>query len=97
MRASDIAATVILIVCAFTTMVLAVAFDLARQQLWTQLQNAAITYQIYGKVNSFLTNMEIVFWMIFLISLVGVIIIYFIGSHIEEGETYAPPQEYQYP
>jgi len=94
MRTSDVIATIILVVLAFTTMILAVSFDIARVELFTALETAAISQGIYGQVHSFYLALEIVFWMVFLISLVGIIIIYFIGSHIEEGETYAPPQEY---
>ena len=94
MRTSDVIATIILVVLAFTTMILAVSFDIARTELWTALETAAVSYEIYGDVHSFLLAMELVFWMIFLISLFGIIVVYFIGSHIEEGETYAPPQEY---
>lgn len=94
MRTSDVIATIILVVLAFTTMILAVSFDLARVELWAALETTALSFEVYGQMHSFLLAMEIVFWMIFLISLVGIIIIYFIGSHIEEGETYAPPQEY---
>lgn len=97
MRTSDIAATIILIILAFTTMVLAVSFNRARASLWSGIKVAANDTQVYGKVNSFLTQMEIIFWMVFLISLIGVIVVYFVGSHEEEGETYAPPQEYRYP
>jgi len=94
MRTSDVIATIILVVLAFTTMILAVSFDIARVQLWTALETAALSQDVYGQTHSFLVALEIVFWMIFLISLVGIILIYFIGSHVEEGETYAPPQEY---
>ena len=94
MRTSDVIATVILVVLAFTTMMLAISFDIARVELWTALETTAVSFEIYGQVHSFLVAMEVVFWMIFLISLVGIIVVYFIGSHIEEGETYAPPQEY---
>ena len=94
MRNSDIAATIILIVVAFTTMILAICFDLARVQLWSGIKEAANTTGNYAKVNGFLIQMELVFWLVFLISLIGIIVIYVIGSHIEEGETYAPPQEY---
>jgi len=75
-------------------MILAVSFDIARGHLFTSLETAAVAQNIYSEVHSFYLAMEIVFWMIFLISLVGIILIYFIGSHVEEGETYAPPQEY---
>jgi len=94
LRNSDIAATIILVIVAFTTMILAICFDLARVQLWTGIKVAANMSGNYAKVNSFLIQMELVFWLVFLISLIGVIVIYVIGSHIEEGETYAPPQEY---
>ena len=94
MKTSDVVATIMLVILAFTTMILAVSFDIARVELWAALETTAVSFEIYGQVHSFLVAMEIVFWMIFLISLVGIIIIYFIGSHIEEGETYAPPQEY---
>lgn len=97
MRTSDVASTVILVVIAFTTMVLAIAFERARSELWSALQTASVSLQVYGQMNSFLTAMEAIFWMVFLISLVGVIVVYFIGSHREEGETYAPPQEYVSP
>ena len=95
MRTSDVIATVVLVVLAFTTMILAVSFDIARVELWSALETTALSFEVYGQMHSFLVIMEAVFWMIFLISLVGIIIIYFIGSHIEEGETYAPPQEYE--
>ena len=97
MRTSDVAATIILVVLAFTTMILAVSCDRARSELWIALDNAALAHDVYGRMHAFLTSMEAVFWMIFLISLIGIIAIYFIGSHREEGETYAPPQEYMYP
>lgn len=96
MRTSDIAATIILIVLAFITMVLAISFEQARVALWDNLRDSAESLGIYGKVDSFLISMELIFWMIFIISLVGVIVVYFIGSHEEEGETYAPSQEYMY-
>ena len=95
MRNADIAATILLIVVAFITMILAICFDLARVQLWSGIKVAANMSGNYPKVNGFLIQMELVFWMVFLISLIGIIVIYVIGSHIEEGETYAPPQEYQ--
>ena len=97
MRNSDVAATVILVVISFTTMVLAVACELARAGLFQGLRDASTGLGVYGQMDSFLISMEIIFWMVFLISLVGVIVVYFIGSHAEEGETYAPPQEYLQP
>jgi len=95
MRNSDIAATIILIVIAFMTLILALTFDMARVQLWQGIETAANMTGDYAKVHNFLIQMELVFWLVFIITLIGIIIIYVIGSHIEEGETYAPPQEYQ--
>ena len=97
MRTSDVAATILLIVLAFITVVLAISFERARAELWTGLQNAAIDLEVYGQVNSFYLQLEVIFWMVFLLSLIGIIIVYFVGSHEEEGETYAPPQEYMHP
>ena len=97
MRTSDIAATIILILLAFITVTLAISFERARAELWAGLQDAAIDLEVYGQVNSFYLQLEIIFWMVFMLTMIGIIIVYFIGSHEEEGETYAPPQEYMHP
>jgi len=97
MRSSDVAATFILVILAAVTMFLAISFERARAELWSGLRSAAELTGNYAQMNTFLIQMEVVFWVIFLLSLLGIIIIYFISSHKEEGETYAPPQEYIYP
>jgi len=95
MRNQDIAATIMLIILAFITMVFAISFDLARVQLWQGIKVAANATDDFTKVNSFLIQMELVFWLVFIVSLIGIVVIYVIGSHIEEGETYSPPQQYE--
>lgn len=85
-----IRATVILGVISFINFLLAVIFNRIRATMWTALRDASnmTSTNIYANVNPILNNLELVFWIIFVLSFVGTIIIYIIGSHQQEYEEY---------
>jgi len=72
----------------FINLMLAIVFNMARENLWAAIRNGANITGVYEQVNPHLINFELVFWIIFLLSAVGAIIWYIIGSHKEEYEQY---------
>jgi len=83
-----IRATVFLGVVSFINLVLAVIFNRVRVALWDALRTASNQTGVYSQVNAHLNNFELVFWLIFILSAVGAIAWYILGSHREEHEEY---------
>jgi len=88
-----VVATILLAFISFVNLILAVSMNLVRQTLFDALLDAASQQGIYGKVESLYTNLEIVFWLLFLFSAIGAIAWYILGSHQEEHESYTGYQE----
>ena len=89
--------TILLGFFSFINLVLAIAMNLVRHHLWTELRAAAnntasITQNnlstVAEQLPPHLANFEIVFWLMFLFSAVGAIIWYIMGSHREEYESF---------
>ena len=83
-----IRATVFLGILSFINLVLAIVFNRARVALWDALRTASNQTGVYSQVNPHLVNIELVFWLIFILSAVGAIIWFILGSHKEEYEEY---------
>ena len=104
MRQSDVAATIMLVVMSFITLVLAITFNMVRDILWEQMiiganlinktTNSSIVPNISQSMLPTLTNYTTVFWLLFIFFLIGTIVMYIVGSHREEHETYRPPEHY---
>jgi len=56
--------------------------------LWDALRTASNQTGVYSQVNPHLVNIELVLWLIFILSAVGAIIWFILGSHKEEYEEY---------
>ena len=69
---------------------LAIIFNRVRVAMWQALRDASnmTSPNVYADVNPILNNLELVFWIVFVLSAVGMIIIYIFGSHQEEYEEY---------
>ena len=76
----------------FINLVLAIAFDLVRSNLWEQIRSASNNTGVYAQVNPHLITLESIFWIIFIISMVGCILAYVLGAHKEEFEQYDQPR-----
>ena len=83
-----IRATIFLGVLSFINLVLAIVFNRVRIALWDAIRTGSNITGIYDQVNPHLANFELVFWLIFIISAVGAILWYILGSHQEEYEEY---------
>ena len=83
-----IRATIFLGFVSFINLMLAIVFNLVRSSLWEAIRSGANTTGVYEQVNPHLNNFELVFWVVFLLSAVGAIIWYAVGSHKEEFEEY---------
>jgi len=83
-----IRATIFLGFVSFINLVLAITFNLVRRTLWEAIRNGATVTGVYAQVNPHLNNFELVFWLVFILSAVGAIIWYILGSHKEEYEEY---------
>ena len=83
-----IRATIFLGFVSFINLMLAIVFNLVRQHLWSAIRSGANITGVYEQVNPHLVNYELVFWIVFLLSAVGAIIWFGIGSHKEEHEEY---------
>ena len=83
-----IRATIFLGFLSFLNLVLAIAFNFVRSNLWEQLRYASNQTGVYSQVNPHLNNLELVFWLIFILSAIGAIVWYVLGSHREEYEEY---------
>ena len=104
MKESDVAATIMLVVMSFITLVLAITFNMVRNILWEQLiiganilnksTNSTIVPNISGSMLPTLNNFTVVFWLLFIFFLIGTIVMYIVGSHREEHETYRSPEQY---
>lgn len=84
--------TVLLAFVSFINLVLALSMHVVVNTVFTQLKSASTQMGVYGKVASLLGNLEIIFWLLFILSAVGAIVWYMLGAHREEYETY---QEYR--
>jgi hypothetical protein len=94
---NDIVATVTLIVFSFICLILAIAFDLMRRNLWISLKEASNITNVSSYTFPLYNSLETVFWMFFLIALIGGIVSYVVGSHEEENvvdERYRPPRDF---
>ena len=83
-------ATILLGIMSFINLMLAIIFNRVRAAMWEALRDASNMTggNIYSSVNPHLNNFELVFWIIFILSAVGMIIVYIFGSHQEEYEEY---------
>lgn len=93
MDSNDVAATILLAVISFIFLVLAVAMNYLRSTLWAQIRASSTELGVYSQVNPHLVNIENTFWVIFILALGGTIVMYVLGSHREEHETFAPPMQ----
>jgi len=81
-------ATIMLAIVSFINLFLAVTFNYLRSTLWSALRDASNTTGVYSNVNPILSNLELVFWLLFIFSGVGAIAWYILGSHSKEHEEY---------
>ena len=81
-------ATIMLGFVSFINLMLAIVFNRVRATLWTQLRTASNQTGVYSDVNPHLLNFELVFWSVFIMSAIGAIAWYMLGSHKEEHEEY---------
>jgi len=81
-------ATVFLGILSFINLVLAIVFNRVRVALWDAIRTGANETGIYDQVNPHLVNLELVFWLLFILSAVGAIAWFILGSHREEYEEY---------
>jgi len=84
--------SILLGVISFFALVLDIAFDLLRKNLWYQLRQAANETGIYQQLNPHLLTLETIFWIVFAFFMIGAIIAYLLASHKEEFEEYEKPR-----
>ena len=81
-----------LIVFAFINFVLFIAFSEPFGFITDLIGTEATQLGISSDVQPFLTMLSNIFGLVFVLSMVGLIIWFFLGGHSEEGEQY--PEEY---
>ena len=83
-----IKAGVILIVLMFTNLVLAVATQPALSTTFDTIEDVALGTGHYGVVHPFLENLNKVFWLVFILSAVGLVVWYIAQAHAKEYDQY---------
>ena len=79
---------VVLIVLMFTNLVLAVATYPVLSLTTDTIGNLVVGETYASTVTGFFAMLNTAFWIVFVISAVGLIIWYLVGSHMEEYEQY---------
>jgi len=81
-------AGLMLIILMFTNLVLAVATQPVMTETFDVLDDVATNSGHYDDVHPFFTNLNKVFWLVFILSAIGLIIWYLASAHTTEYEQY---------
>jgi len=77
-----------LVILMFTNLVLAVASQPILSTTFDVLDDVATDTGHYNDVHPFFANLNRVFWLVFILSAIGLIIWYIAQAHVEEYEQY---------
>ena len=72
----------------FINLVIALTMHLWISNTFSVVRNAANSTNVYSNVNPILSSINTVFWLVFIFTAVGAIVLYGLKAHEEEYERY---------
>ena len=80
--------TVLLGFTGFVCIIVAIAMGMVIEQTTSHITASTGMLGVSSQVNPFMTMINNVFWVVSILSFVGIIILYLVGAHYEEKERY---------
>lgn len=85
---SWVKASIGLAVFGFINLVLFVVLSQPTTMIFNTVENQSSNFGVSAQVNPILNMIRTVFGVTFVLSMVGLVVWFFLGSHVEEGEEY---------
>jgi len=80
--------TILLGFIGFTTLIIAISMSVVIERTTSEITSATGMFGVSAQVNPLMVMINNVFWLVCILSFVGMIVLYLIGSHWEERERY---------